>query len=416
MAQLSARRVALAALRLWRKQKRFADSIISELFAKADLASSDRAFAFDLFYGVLRNLTLLDFWISCVRRPRIESELRDILRLGLYQLFFLKSAEHAAVHETVDLAEKRLRSVANAVLRGATRQRSELIARADAQPLFVRTSHPKFLVERWQQHFGGGHAEVLCRWNNLPAPMYARINRLRIKGDEFLRRYPTARSLGRGSEFVQFEALPITAVRRGHCYVQDPSTSIACQLLDPKPGDKVLDACAAPGGKTGYVAQLMQNHGTIVACDRDEDRLEILKQNMSTLGVHIALIFRHDWTRGHLPEIASLAPFDRILLDAPCSNTGVMRRRVDVKWRLQPADFQRMQQQQIGILGALVPLLKTNGVLVYSTCSLEPEENRDVVHRILSDMPVLRLETEKSSFPFRDNFDGACAAKLIRTA
>ncbi|HEX4708367.1 MAG TPA: 16S rRNA (cytosine(967)-C(5))-methyltransferase RsmB [Candidatus Udaeobacter sp.] len=416
MAQLSARRVALAALRLWRKQKRFADSIISELFAKADLASSDRAFAFDLFYGVLRNLTLLDFWISCVRRPRIESELRDILRLGLYQLFFLKSAEHAAVHETVDLAEKRLRSVANAVLRGATRQRSELIARADAQPLFVRTSHPKFLVERWQQHFGGGHAEVLCRWNNLPAPMYARINRLRIKGDEFLRRYPTARSLGRGSEFVQFEALPITAVRRGHCYVQDPSTSIACQLLDPKPGDKVLDACAAPGGKTGYVAQLMQNHGTIVACDRDEDRLEILKQNMSTLGAHIALIFRHDWTRGHLPEIASLAPFDRILLDAPCSNTGVMRRRVDVKWRLQPADFHRMQQQQIRILRALVPLLKTNGVLVYSTCSLEPEENRDVVHRILSDMPVLRLETEKSSFPFRDNFDGACAAKLIRTA
>lgn len=416
MAQLSARRVALAALRLWRKQKRFADSIISELFAKADLASSDRAFAFDLFYGVLRNLTLLDFWISCVRRPRIESELRDILRLGLYQLFFLKSAEHAAVHETVDLAEKRLRSVANAVLRGATRQRSELIARADAQPLFVQTSHPKFLVERWQQHFGGGHAEVLCRWNNLPAPMYARINRLRIKGDEFLWRYPTARSLGRGSEFVQFEALPITAVRRGHCYVQDPSTSIACQLLDPKPGDKVLDACAAPGGKTGYVAQLMQNHGTIVACDRDEDRLEILKQNMSTLGVHIALIFRHDWTRGHLPEIASLAPFDRILLDAPCSNTGVMRRRVDVKWRLQPADFNRMQQQQIRILRALVPLLKTNGVLVYSTCSLEPEENRDVVHRILSDMPVLRLETEKSSFPFRDNFDGACAAKLIRTA
>jgi 16S rRNA (cytosine967-C5)-methyltransferase len=416
MAQLSARRVALAALRLWRKQKRFADSIISELFAKADLASSDRAFAFDLFYGVVRNLTLLDFWISCVRRPRIESELRDILRLGLYQLFFLKSAEHAAVHETVELAEKRLRSVANAVLRGATRQRSELIAGADAQPLFVRTSHPEFLVERWQQHFGGEHAEALCRWNNLPAPMYARINRLRIEGDEFLRRYPTARSLGRGSEFAQFEALPIAAVRHGHCYVQDPSTSIACQLLDPKPGDKVFDACAAPGGKTGYVAQLMQNHGMIVACDRDKERLEILKENMSTLGVHIALIFQHDWTRGHLPEIASLAPFDRILLDAPCSNTGVMRRRVDVKWRLQAADFHRMQQQQIRILRLLVPLLKTNGVLVYSTCSLEAEENRDVVHRILSDMPVLRLEAEKSSFPFRDNFDGAYAAKLIRTA
>ncbi|HEX4653329.1 MAG TPA: 16S rRNA (cytosine(967)-C(5))-methyltransferase RsmB [Candidatus Udaeobacter sp.] len=416
MAQLSARRVALAALRLWRTQKRFADSIISELFAKADLGSSDRAFAFNLFYGVLRNLTLLDFWIGCVRRPRIESELRDILRLGLYQLFFLKSAEHAAVHETVELAAKRLRSVANAVLRAATRQRSELIERADAQPLFVRTSHPKFLAERWQQHFGGEHAEVLCRWNNLPAPMYARINRLRIKDDEFLRRYPTAHAVGRGSGFVQSEALPITAVTRGDCYVQDPSTSIACQLLDAKPGDKVLDGCAAPGGKTGYLAQLMQNHGTIVACDRDEHRLEILKENMSTLGADIALIFQHDWTRGHVPEIASLAPFDRILLDAPCSNTGVMRRRVDVKWRLRPADFHRMQQQQIRILRALVPLLKTKGVLVYSTCSLEPEENERVVHCILSDMPVLRLDAEKCSLPFRDNVDGAYAAKLIRTA
>jgi 16S rRNA (cytosine967-C5)-methyltransferase len=416
MAQLSARRLALAALRLWRTQKRFADSIISELFAKADLGSSDRAFAFDLFYGVLRNLTLLDFWISCLRRPRIESELRDILRLGLYQLFFLNSAEHAAVHETVELAAKRLRSVANAVLRGATRQRSELIKCADTQPLFVRSSHPEFLVERWQRHFGGEHAQLLCTWNNLPPPLYARINRLKIDGDEFLRRYPTARSLGHGSHFVKFETLPITAVTRGDCYVQDPSTSIACQLLDAKAGDKLLDACAAPGGKTGYLAQLMQNQGTIVACDRAEDRLEILKQNMRTLGADIALIFQHDWTCGHLPEIASLAPFDRILLDAPCSNTGVMRRRVDVKWRLQSADFHRMQQQQIKILRALVPLLKTNGVLVYSTCSLEPEENENVVHRILSEMAILRLDAEKCSLPFCDNVDGAYAAKLIRTA
>jgi 16S rRNA (cytosine967-C5)-methyltransferase len=417
MAQLSARRIALAALRLWRKQKRFADSIISELLAKADLASSDRAFAFDLFYGVLRNLTLLDFWISCLRRPRIESELRDILRLGLYQLFFLKSAEHAAVHETVELAAKRLRSVVNAVLRGATRQQSELIARADAQPLFVRTSHPEFLVERWQQHFGGEHTEALCKWNNLPAPMYARINQLKINGDEFLRRYPTARSLGRGSEFVQFEALPITAVTRGHCYVQDPSTSIACDLLGPRPGEKILDACAAPGGKTSYLAQSMQNEGTVIACDRDPERVEILKTNIARLGVSIVRIAQHDWTRNPVaPEIAAAAPFDRILLDAPCSNTGVMRRRVDVKWRLQPADFDRMQQQQIKILRSLVPLLKPNGALVYSTCSLESEENEQVNQRLLAEMPIFRLEAEKLSLPFGDGFDGAFAAKLVRSA
>ena len=167
-----ARKIALTALRLWRKEKRFADSIISGLSAKAALTPSDRAFALELFYGVLRNLTLLDFWVSCLRASRVESDLRDILRLGLYQLFLLKTAQHAAVHETVELAPKSQRTIINAMLRAATRQRSDLLARAWAQPLFVRTSHPQFLVERWLQHFGLEQAEKLCEWNNLPAPVY----------------------------------------------------------------------------------------------------------------------------------------------------------------------------------------------------------------------------------------------------
>src|SRR5436190_16632566 len=149
MARLSARRIALNALRTWRKEKRFADSIVSESLAKAELTQSDRAFAFELFYGVLRNLTLLDFWIGCLRASRIETNVRDILRLGLYQAFLLKTPEHAAVHETVAIAPQKQRPIINAVLRAATRQRTELLVQADAQPLFVRTSHPQFLVERW---------------------------------------------------------------------------------------------------------------------------------------------------------------------------------------------------------------------------------------------------------------------------
>jgi 16S rRNA (cytosine967-C5)-methyltransferase len=417
MAQLSARQIALAALRLWRKEKRFADSIILGLLAKAELTPSDRAFALELFYGVLRSLTLLDLWIGCLRPSRVDNDVRDVLRLGLYQLFFLETAQHAAVHETVELAPKRQRPIINAVLRGATRRPSALLARADAQPLFVRTSHPQFLVERWQQHFGAEQAEQLCRWNNLPAPVYGRINRLRIKRDEFFRLYSRSRPLTLNSEFVEFDSLPTGALRRGHCYVQDPSTVIACQSLDPKPGEKVLDACAAPGGKTGYIAQLMENLGTIMACDRDPDRLQILKENMSRLGVGIVQIVRHDWRRDHVPpEIASGAPFDRILIDAPCTNTGVMRRRADLRWRLRRTDFDRMQQLQIEIVRALIPLLKPNGVLVYSTCSLEPEENKEVVRHILEQTSSLSLETERSSLPFRDDFDGAYAARLVRNA
>src|SRR5947208_14848312 len=146
MAQRSARESAMAALRLWRQEKRFADSVISGLLANADLTPSDRAFALELFYGVLRSLTLLDFWIGCLRASRIQTDVRDILRLGLYQVFLLKTPEHAAVHETVAIAPQKQRSIINAVLRAATRTPSELLAEADAQPLLVRTSHRQFQV------------------------------------------------------------------------------------------------------------------------------------------------------------------------------------------------------------------------------------------------------------------------------
>jgi 16S rRNA (cytosine967-C5)-methyltransferase len=417
MAQLSARQTALAALQLWRKQKRFADSIIAECLAKTELTSPDRAFALELFYGILRNLTLLDFWIGCLRASRVESGVRDILRLGLYQLLLLKTAEHAAVHETVELTLKRQRTIINAMLRAATRQRSDLLARAEAQPLFVRTSHPQFLVEHWQQHFGAEHAEKLCEWNNLTAPVYARINLLRIDRTEFLRAYPESRPVPVNPHFVEVNSLPSDALEQGHCYIQDPSTTIACDLLDPKPGERILDACAAPGGKTGYVAQLMENHGTIVACDRNHERLQVLKKNMARLAVSSVHVSQHDWSRGHVPSaITSSAPFDRILIDAPCTNTGVMRRRVDLKWRLRRIDFDRMHQRQTQIVRALVPLLKPKGTLVYSTCSLEPEENEEVVRRILAETPALRLEAKRDSLPLRDGFDGAFVAKFVWTA
>jgi 16S rRNA (cytosine967-C5)-methyltransferase len=417
MARLSARRIALKALRTWRKERRFADSIVSEFLAKAQLPDSDRAFALELVYGVLRNLTLLDFWIGCLRASRVNVDVRDVLRLGLYQLFFLKTAPHAAVHETVGLVPQRQRPIVNGMLRAAIRRESELLARADAEPLFVRTSHPQFLVERWQQHLGAQYAEELCKWNNLAAPIYGRVNQLKIDRDEFLRLYPNARPVARNPEFIEFDVLPSDAVRQGHCYIQDPSTAIACQILSPRAGERILDACAAPGGKTGYIAQLMKNRGTIVACDRDPGRLQILKENMARLGVGIVHIFEHDWTHGHVSaEIAAMAPFDRILLDAPCSNTGVMRRRVDVRWRLQPGDFPRMQQRQLKMLRTLISLLEAHGELVYSTCSLEPEENEQVARLVLDGPPDLRPMEEKRSLPFRDGFDGAFAAKFIRSA
>ena len=400
---------------MWRTKTRFADSIIGKLLTETKLSGPDRGFALELFYGVLRNLTLLDFWVDCLRPAHLNVDLRDVLRLGLYQLFCLDTPPHAAVFETVELVAKKQRGITNAILRNALRRRDELRERARAQPLFVRRSHPQFLVARWEEHFGAKAAEHLCTWNNEPPSVYGRINGLKIARDEFLRCYANSEPLAAHPDFIEFHSFPTAALDHGHCYIQDPSTTIACQLLDPQPDEKVLDVCAAPGGKTSYLAELMKNRGLIIACDREPERVRVLEENVARLGVAIARMYRCDWECDRMLEgIAAHAPFDRILVDAPCSNTGTMRRRVDVRWRLQPADFLHMQKRQVEIVRASASLLKPGGILVYSTCSLEPEENEEVMKRLTNELSILRLEEEKRSVPFRDGFDGAYAARGIR--
>ena len=375
------------------------------------MRASDRAFATELFYGTLRNLTLLDFWIGQLRSGSLEHASRDLLRMGFYQLFLLHTPAHAAIFETVELAGRKNRKLINAVLRSALRRFDELAAAAAEQPVATRFSHPPFLIDHWTNQYGADNAAALCAWNNQPAPLYARINRLQISPEDFLAKYPTNQPLPSQPNFVRLESVPTEALARGECYIQDPSTSIACELLHPQPGETILDACAAPGGKSGLLAELMQNRGELIACDRAPERLAILRGNLATLGVTCAQVVQQDWKAATALPILS---FDRILLDAPCSNTGVMRRRVDVRWRLTPRDFAHMQQEQLSILRTLIPLLKPGGTLVYSTCSLERDENEEVVARALSEFPMLQLKAQKSALPFGDHFDGAFAARLDR--
>ncbi len=410
------RALALAALREWRKSNRFADAIIHRLLENSTLAFADRAFTTELVYGILRNLTLLDLWIGMLRRGKLDHSSRDILRLGLYQLFVLNAAEHAAVYETVALADQPARGLVNAVLRSAQSRRDELIGACLRAPIATQFSHPSFLVERWVKQFGEANATDLCQWNNQPPPMYGRVNHLRISTARFLADHGGAEPLAAFPNMVRLRDFPADALAGGLGYIQDPSTTVACELLDPRPGETVLDACAAPGGKTSYLAELMGNSGRIVATDRDRLRVEKLRENLERLGVGNAEVQQCNWTDGPTPPISAAGPFDRILIDVPCSNTGVMRRRVDVRWRLSSADFGRMQREQLSILKQVVPLLKLDGVLVYSTCSLEPEENGDVVAALRQEFPSLQLEKQTAVLPFQDALDGAFAAKLVRTA
>jgi 16S rRNA (cytosine967-C5)-methyltransferase len=405
----SSRALAATALQHWRTTRDFADAILQRALERTELSAPDRAFAQELFYGILRNLTLLDYWLDCLRRGKTGAVARDILRLGMYQIFLLETPAHAAVFETAALGRKSQRSFVNAVLRSALRQKDELSLRAAAQPISIQFSHPSFLIERWQNEHGQKAAIDLCSWNNQPAPLYARINRARISVQDFVRNHSGSSVVPTRENFVAVPGIPVEALARGECYIQDPGTALACQLLTPKPGDRVLDACAAPGGKIGYVAELMENSGEIVACDRDQHRLALLRENLDRLGITNVRIRQHDWRRGELDALG----FDKILLDAPCSNTGVMRRRVDVRWRLRPAEFARMHDQQVAIARAVISQLKPGGVFVYSTCSLEREENEDVIEQLGREFRNLKLDEMKTVLPFRDGFDGALAARFV---
>jgi 16S rRNA (cytosine967-C5)-methyltransferase len=201
----------------------------------------------------------------------------------------------------------------------------------------------------------------------------------------------------------------LASFRDGWFYIQDPGTLLAVVQLGPQPGETILDFCAAPGGKTTFIAQLMNNQGRIVAQDVSEERLKWIQENCQRLGVTCVETI--------LSSALNPQPstgFDRILVDAPCSNTGVMRRRVDLRWRIQPEEIERLRAAQLDLLKQAAIQLKPGGVLVYSTCSLEPEENGEVVKQFLSDHADFKLESERELLPFVDNVDGAFAAALVK--
>jgi 16S rRNA (cytosine967-C5)-methyltransferase len=406
-----ARKACVSALLEWEKGKTFSDEILHTLFARRQFSAMDRAFVMETFFGIVRNLSRLDFLIGQLRDGPVDDETRAILRLGLYQIFHMRTAPHAAVNETVELSA-RARGLVNAILRRALREQPALESALAAAPISVRTSHPDFLVGRWHQTFGVEATDRLCAWDNEPAEVHIRANGLKVTVGELLRGGTDAEPTAAHPEMLKVKTLPFSWIAHGLCYVQDPSTLMACDLLAPLPGERVLDACAAPGGKTSYLAQLMENEGRIVACDLYESRVARLRENLQRLGVRNTQILVHDCMQAGEP----LEPesFDRILVDAPCSNTGVLRRRVDVRWRLTDEDFIRMPAQQLALVRRTATLLRPGGTLVYSTCSLEPEENDRLVDQALAAVPGLRFVESRRTLPFVDSVDGAFAAKFTR--
>lgn len=391
------------------------------------LTPPNQRLVMELVYGVLRWQATLDHLIDRqASRQKTDFRLRQLLRLGLYQMFWLdRIPDHAAVNETVALARKfRCPAAAgflNAVLRAFARQKDAtrlyLSELKQKQPA-LGYSHPAWLVERWAARWTEAEVRAFLDWNNTPPPLYARLNTLKWTAEDLQARWR--------QEGVKFEPFPLDGLPKnlvfllidhpplsslasfntGGFYVQDPSTLLAPIALEPLPGHHILDACAAPGGKTSFLAQLAANQAFITAWDTSPDRLRRLQENLQRLGVAGVTVAAADWSA------APRARFDRILLDVPCSNTGVVRRRVELRWRLQPQEIQRLAREQRQLLNQAARMLRPGGRLVYSTCSVEPEENEAVVQAFLWENPGWKCLRQRTLLPFTDGVDGAYLAVL----
>ena len=403
------RRAAVSILRAWSKGHLYAETLIDKHARRNKLTPSDRGLLNALILAVLRNRRLLDFYIARLRKGKLDHETRDILRIGLAQILILGIPEHAAVNETVNCGRAPVRGLINAVLRQAIEKRKALTAKASELPPAERCSHPDWLAKRWRKQFNKDQATALMEWNNQPAETTLRLNPLKADSAELA----TDPRLSEIPEIKGFYILdgpvPREWTEAGLVYMTDPATRLSVELLAPKPGETILDACAAPGGKAAYLAAMMKNEGQLLCTDLNELRLPRLQENLSNLGVTHAETEVFDWTK--TPPEKWLKSFDAILLDVPCSNTGVLRRRVDARWRLTPEQIEELTHIQKTILANACKCLKPEGRLVYSTCSVESDENEELVEPFAKGHNMEVLASEQS-LPHRDGQDGAFASLL----
>jgi len=404
----------------------FVEDLLERKLAEAGLSPADRRLCQELVYGIVRWRATLDWLIARKTANRTQKPaLQDLLRLGLYQIFWLdRIPNHAAVHVTVELAKQRgfgpQSGFVNALLRGYLREfeaTKSLLAELKTSQPALGFSHPEWLVRRWEQLWGAEKTRQLLEWNNTPPKTFARVNTLKADPAKLIEQW---RDENVEYDFVrkdwfeenlvfELKSHPslgtLPSFQQGQFYIQDPSTLLAVQMLDPQPGETILDLCAAPGGKLTYIAQRIGNQGRIVAHDVRPDRLALINANCARLGVTCV--------QAASPE--SLNPqllFDKILVDAPCSNTGVMRRRVGLRWSLGAAEIGRLAASQDQLLRKAATLLNKNGILLYSTCSIDPQENQEVVTNFLAVHPRFKLSADREVLPFNDEVDGAYVARI----
>ncbi len=423
----------------------YLDKMLEIELKNSNLHPKDKALLFEIVHGVIRWLGRIDWILTGFYKGQFSKcipNVKNAMRVALYQILFLdKVPEFAAVNEAVEFVKKlqgeKSANLTNAVLRNIIRNKEGIRYpnKEDDKINFLSAyySHPSWLVKRWVKRFGEDFTEDLLIANNQKPTLSLRINKLKTTREDFLEllkkvklRYTHSKF---HDEFVRLNNL--TNIQdweyfgKGYFSIQDESTGLSCKLLDVKAGMKVLDLCAAPGGKTGMLADLMKNEGEIIALDKYASRLKVLKKNLDRLGV----------TNVNMVEVDAMEYepdgelFDRILVDAPCSGLGTITKKPDIKWKRDMGELRKLADLQYRLLTKASTLLKKDGILVYSTCTIEPDENYEVIERFLKDNS-LEFELQPAEDTFHKNLiddkkciqslpnihkiDGSFAAKLVK--
>lgn len=409
--QLSARQIALDVLVRVDRDGSYSNLLLHQTLQKHELSRPDAALATELVYGTIQRLNTIDYFLGQFVKQglrKLEPWVKCLLRLSFYQLYYLERIpEHAAVNEAVNIAKKKghqgISGMVNGVLRNVIRQKSSLTIPerlAPAARIALLHSHPEWLVARWIKQYGIGATERMCAAANVPPHVSIRMNRLKSDRTELI-----AELAEEGIDAVSSALAPagIVVTNAGNMAlnpkfgagvfsIQDESSMLVAELVDPQPGMRVLDCCAAPGGKTAHMAEKMDDRGEIIACDIHEHKQALIEAQAKRLGLKSIRTIVQDARElaGRFPE----GSFDRVLLDAPCSGLGVIRRKPEIKWTKQAEDITAVSAVQRELLEQVKRLVKPGGVLVYSTCTVERSENDRMIEAFLQDNPDFRLDAD----------------------
>lgn len=436
----SAREAALDVLVRIEQDRSYSNLLLNQTLQKYRLDRADAGLATEIVYGTIQRLNTIDYFLEPFVTKglgKLQPWVRSLLRLSFYQLYYLERVpDHAVVNEAVNLAKRKghqgISGMVNGVLRSIIRRKAELVIPDDLpaeRRIALAGSHPEWMVRRWVRQFGEQTAMRICEANNTPPRVSIRANALMGSRDALVQRLREG-----GLDAEPSAVAPAGVLVRGGgnmaltpeyaaglFSVQDESSMLVAEWVDPQPGERVLDCCAAPGGKTAHLAEKMQDRGEIVASDIHEHKEKLVREQAERLGLRSIRTVVADAKELH----RKYAPgsFDRILLDAPCSGLGVIRRKPDMKWGKEERELAEICAVQRELLEAVHGLLKPGGVFVYSTCTIEKAENEEMIRSFLDKHPEYELEAppqakeaEIQIFPFDFGSDGFYIARLRKRA